>query len=87
MSGCFAPCKSVLRVPPSAASGRIVASDNALLIVRDDVVFNFNHRALCELAVRDNTQVPNDSFNEHMPIKKVAMQATDDRSSALEAIV
>jgi len=30
-------------------------------------------------AVRDNTQAPNDSFNEYMPIKKVAMQATDDR--------
>jgi hypothetical protein len=25
------------------------------------------------------TQVPNDSFNEYMPIKKVSMQATDDR--------
>jgi hypothetical protein len=30
-------------------------------------------------AMRDNTQVPSDSFNEYMPIKKVAMQATDDR--------
>jgi hypothetical protein len=29
--------------------------------------------------VRDNAQVPNDSFNEYVPIKKVAMQALDER--------
>jgi hypothetical protein len=28
---------------------------------------------------KDNTQVPHDSFNQYMPIKKVAMLATDDR--------
>jgi hypothetical protein len=52
-------------------------------LVRDDGVFNSNHSALCELGRRDNTHVPNDSFTEYMPIKKVAMQPPTPETACL----
>jgi hypothetical protein len=51
----------------------------ASLIGQDDVVQRLITQHYANWAVLDNTQVPNDSFNEYMPIKKVAMRATDDR--------
>jgi hypothetical protein len=41
--------------------------------------FRVKLKSIANWAVRDNTQVPNNSFNEFVPIKKVAMQALDER--------